>query len=214
MGLFIFFLEKITSCTGSSGSGLKSIFHWYTHWEIVLRSRFKYLADSLESWAIEKRDVSSANNLAVELSPSGRSLIYIKKSRVPSTDPCGTPVLTGCQLYSLPFNNTLWNLLERLSNFPRIPKDSSLNKSPWCQTLSRDWDKSKNIPLILSDGLQLNARYVSCVIEINWLIQLSLPRKPDWLILRRFSRSLSFKRLWYIAFLKILLATRRSDTGL
>ena len=91
MGFFIFFLEKITSCAGFLGSGLKSIFHWYTHWEITLRSRFKYLADSLGCWTKEKREVSSANNLAIELSPSGRPLIYIKNNSGPRMEPCGTP---------------------------------------------------------------------------------------------------------------------------
>ena len=95
MGFFIFFLEKITSCAGFLGSGLKSIFHWYAHWEITIRSRFKYLADSLGSWTIEKREVLSANNLAVELSPLGKSLIYIKNNRGPRMDPCGTPALIG-----------------------------------------------------------------------------------------------------------------------
>ena len=96
---------------------------------------------------------------------------------------------------SCPCNNTLWNLLERkslrrLRNFPRIPKDSNLNKSPWCQTLSKALDNSKNIPLTSSDGLQLKARYILWVIEINWLIQLSLAQKADWLIFGRFSRSM------------------------
>ena len=64
--------KKSTSCGGVLGCGLKSIFHWYANWEIILRSRFKYLADSLRSWIIEKSDVSSANNLAREMSPSDR----------------------------------------------------------------------------------------------------------------------------------------------
>ena len=100
MGFFIFFLEKITSCTGFLGSGLKSIFHWYAHWEITLRSRFKYLADSLISWTIGKTDLSSANNSAMEMSRSDRSIIYIKDNRGPRMDPCGTPVLIGSQLDS------------------------------------------------------------------------------------------------------------------
>ena len=63
MGFSFLFLEKITSSADFSGSGLKSIFHWYDHWEITLRSKFKYLADSLgSSWTMEKGDVSSANN--------------------------------------------------------------------------------------------------------------------------------------------------------
>ena len=36
MGFFIFFLEKISSYAGFLGSGLKSIFHSYAHWEITL----------------------------------------------------------------------------------------------------------------------------------------------------------------------------------
>ena len=123
MGFFIFFLEKITSCAGFLGSGLKSIFHWYAHWEITLRSRFKYLADSLISWTIGKSDLSSANNSAMELSPSGRSITYIKNNRGPRMDPCGTPVLIGSQLDSWPFNNTLWKLLERWERLVSLWED-------------------------------------------------------------------------------------------
>ena len=84
---FFFFLEKIISCSGFLGSGLKIIFHCYANWKITLRSRFKNLADSLGSKTIEKRDISSANNLEIELSPSGRSFIYIKNNRGPRMDP-------------------------------------------------------------------------------------------------------------------------------
>ena len=104
---FLYFYLVVKRLKRFLGSGLKSIFHWYAHWEITLRSRFKYLADSLGSWTIEKREVSSANNLAIELSPSGRSLIYIKNNRGPRMDPCGTPALIGNQLDFCPFNNTL-----------------------------------------------------------------------------------------------------------
>ena len=113
MGFFIFFLEKITSCSGFLGTGLKNLFHWYAHREITLRSRFNYLANSLRSWTIEKSDASSAKNLAVELSPSGRSLICIKNNRGPRMDPCGTPFLLWNQLDSWPYNITLWDILER-----------------------------------------------------------------------------------------------------
>ena len=105
MDFFIFFLEKITSRPGFLGSGLKSIFQWYAHCKITLRSRFKYLADSLRPWTIKK--VSLANNLAIELSPTGRPLIYIKNNRGPMMDPCGALALTGNQLDSCLFNNTL-----------------------------------------------------------------------------------------------------------
>ena len=116
MGFFnFFFLEKITSCAGFLGSGLKSLSYWYAHWKITLRPIFKHLADSLRSWTVEKSDISSANSLGMELSPSGRSLKYIKNKRDPRMEPCGTPALIGSQLDSWPFNNliTLWNILER-----------------------------------------------------------------------------------------------------
>ena len=79
---------------------MRSIFHWFAHWEITLRSRFKYLADSLRFWKIEKSDVSLANNLAVEVTRSGRLLMYIKNNRGPTMDPCGTPALIGSGLDS------------------------------------------------------------------------------------------------------------------
>ena len=87
MGFFFFFLEKFTSCAGFLGSELKIIFHWYAIREIALSSKFKYLADSLRSWKIGKSDVSLGNNLAMELSPSARSLIHIKNNRGPGMDP-------------------------------------------------------------------------------------------------------------------------------
>ena len=51
----------------------------------------------------------------------------------------------------------------RLSDFPRIPKDSSLNKSPWCQTLSKALNKYINILLTLRDGFttELTVYFVS-----------------------------------------------------
>ena len=42
----------------------------------------------------ENRAVSSANNLALDDKPSGKSLIQIKKSNGPKIDPWGTPALT------------------------------------------------------------------------------------------------------------------------
>ena len=44
---------------------------------------------------IEKSDVSSANNFAKDSKLPGRSFMYTKKSKGPSTEPCGTPARTG-----------------------------------------------------------------------------------------------------------------------
>ena len=46
------------------------------------------------SCTTENREVSSANSLALDDKPSGKSLIQIKKSNGPKTDPWGTPALT------------------------------------------------------------------------------------------------------------------------
>ena len=48
---------------------------------------------------------SSANNLVFEATDSGRSFIKMRKSRGPSTDPCGTPLTTGSWLEISPSNN-------------------------------------------------------------------------------------------------------------
>ena len=95
MCYLIFFLEKITSCAGFLGSGLKSIFQWYAHQEITLRSRFKYLSDSLRSWTRKKSDVSSANNLTMELSPSSRSIKYINSKNVQEWHPVSLGAARG-----------------------------------------------------------------------------------------------------------------------
>ena len=92
---WFFYLDKITLCAGFLGSGLKSIFHLYAHRDIKLRSRFKYLADSLRFRTTEKSNVSSANNLAMELSPSNISFIHIENNGGPRMHPFGTPALIG-----------------------------------------------------------------------------------------------------------------------
>ena len=66
----------------------------------------------VEPWS-PKSNASLAKNLATELGPSGRPLIYIKNNRGPKMNSHGTPALIGSQLDSQAFNNTLWNLLER-----------------------------------------------------------------------------------------------------
>ena len=48
----------------------------------------------LISCTTENREVSSANSLALDDKPSGKSLIQIKKSKGPKIDPWRTPALT------------------------------------------------------------------------------------------------------------------------
>ena len=53
------------------------------------------------------RTESSANRRTVEWILSGRSLMYIRKRRGPSTVPCGTPDLTWVQGECSPLTTTL-----------------------------------------------------------------------------------------------------------
>ena len=68
-------------------SGLNIIFHLNAHSDILLRSSFNKFADSDKLYTVENNEVSSANNLADDSKFSGRSLMYIKKSRGPNIDP-------------------------------------------------------------------------------------------------------------------------------
>ena len=48
-------------------------------------------------WTVKNSDVSSANDLGLEWSPSEISFIQIKKRSSPRTDPSGTPATTSLQ---------------------------------------------------------------------------------------------------------------------
>ena len=63
--------------------------------EINSKSLFSSLAEMLVSFTTEKRDVSSAKSLTVEVTLSDKSLIYTKKNRGPKMDPFGTPAGTS-----------------------------------------------------------------------------------------------------------------------
>ena len=65
------------------------------------------------SLTTEKIDVSSANNLAVDEMLLARSLMYIKKSKGPKIEPCGTPSSTEVYAEVCPFSTTFWSLLFR-----------------------------------------------------------------------------------------------------
>ena len=60
----------------------------------------------LGPFTTEKRDVSSAKSLAVEVIFSDRSLMYNKRNTEPKTDPFGTPALTGNRFDDCPLSIT------------------------------------------------------------------------------------------------------------
>ena len=82
-----FFLQKITSRAGLVGSGLKSIFDLKAHFEINERSWVRSFVLYFYSSKTLKTDVSSANTFTLLFKPSGMTLIYIGKRRVPNMEP-------------------------------------------------------------------------------------------------------------------------------
>ena len=69
------FLLKITSCAYLVRLELNIIFHRYAHLLRFLRSLLSSSVLTAMSRATEKSDISSANNFALVIKPSGRSLI-------------------------------------------------------------------------------------------------------------------------------------------
>ena len=59
--------------------------------------------------------VSSAKSLTLDLTCSGRSLMYTRKRIGPRTEPCGMPEETGMQFEFTPFMTTACFLLSKKS---------------------------------------------------------------------------------------------------
>ena len=73
--VFFNFLLNIISWACFLRSGLKVIFHWKAQSLIFFRSLFNSIVDVFISCTTENREVSSANSLALDDKPSGKSLI-------------------------------------------------------------------------------------------------------------------------------------------
>mgnify|MGYP001797980565 CR=1 FL=1 len=79
------------SFIGLVASGLNNIFHWIAQFLIFNRSCSSSLAVSVGVLTVEKIAVSSANNLTLQCSPSGKS--FMNKINCKS----GTPDFIGSQ---------------------------------------------------------------------------------------------------------------------
>ena len=75
-------------------SGLNDAFHWYDHCVILSKSSLRFDDDIAGLMIVEKREVPSANNFALQRNPCGKSLMKIRKSSRPKIEPCGTPAST------------------------------------------------------------------------------------------------------------------------
>ena len=67
--------EKISSFACFLGSGSNCIFQWLVYWLIFCKSVLSSVTDLSKSRAFEKREVSSAKMLHIEVIPSGRSFM-------------------------------------------------------------------------------------------------------------------------------------------
>ena len=67
--------EKITSWACLEISGLKLIFHWKTHFVILVKSLFKSFVALSILCTVASNEVSSANSFALHWRPSDKSLV-------------------------------------------------------------------------------------------------------------------------------------------
>ena len=144
--------EKIASWACLLGSGLKLIFHWNAQLLIFLKSLIKWLTEVLTLCTMKKRDLSSAQRLAVVDRSSDSSLMSIKNNSGPSMEPWGTPALMLAQGEAWPFKTTHCFLKLRksviiLKFLSDIPFCFNLNIRPLCQTLSNTLYISNNTAL-------------------------------------------------------------------
>ena len=91
----LFFLKKISSVLVVFSDILFARSHWFRDFRSVFRFLTMFLFRFCSLFLIEyRRLVSSAKCRTVEcLIQVWRSLIYMRNSRGPRTDPCGTPCL-------------------------------------------------------------------------------------------------------------------------
>ena len=85
--------------------GLKLMSHRCSHLSRVQRS-FCRVIESPSELIAKYMAVSSANSLTLDLTWSGRSFTYARKSMGPRTEPCGTPEDTATLSELTPFKTT------------------------------------------------------------------------------------------------------------
>ena len=87
--------------------GLKLMSHRFSYVSRVKRS-FCRVIDSPSELIGRYMSVSSAKSLTLDLTWSGRSFMYARKSMGPRTGPCGTPEDTAVLSDLTPFKTTAW----------------------------------------------------------------------------------------------------------
>lgn len=70
-----------TFCVYLLGSVLKFVFQWDAQLLSLIKYSFCSFAEGTISWEPEKWDVPSTYNLTIEVTPSGKSFIWIKNDK-------------------------------------------------------------------------------------------------------------------------------------
>ena len=108
-GYSIFFLVACVALMTLHFLGLNLSCHLYCHACSCMRSCYSSWQPPTVFTDLYTTQ-SSANSQTVEFVCSARSLMKIRKSRGPSTDPCGTPDFTDAGPDVSPSTTTLWVL--------------------------------------------------------------------------------------------------------
>ena len=124
-------------------------------------------------WVIE----SSAYISVFVCNWSGMSFINIRNRTGPSTEPCGTPVLTDWRLDIFNPSTMHCDLIERYDSNQRrdMPYRAIFCRSISWSTTSKAFSRSKNIgPIMFPLSIWLNPLFINAVWQ-EWCF-----RKPDW----------------------------------
>ena len=95
--------------------GLNYISHIFSHCSRHARSVCMTWPSVVELIA-RYMTVSFAKSLTLDLTCSGRSLMYARKSIGPRTDPCGTPEETGTSSEDTIYYNSLFLIIKKVFN--------------------------------------------------------------------------------------------------
>lgn len=126
---------------------------------------------------------SSANKWILEVMQDGKSLMYIRKSSGPSTEPCGTPEWTALGSELTLLTETNWERFFRkhsshVRSLGSILSSFNLCNSKLWQTLSKALEKSMNMQS--AELVWSRITFNLCVKATSWVSHENVFLKPCW----------------------------------
>ena len=142
------------------GSVLNFFFHWKADFLTFSKSKLSFHVDSFTSSTFEKREISPAKLLDLDVIPSGRSFTQIRNKIGTNT------VLVRLQnLIRNSRNDPLLMIFkvifQQRKYFTINTISCNLNERPMHQTLSKAFEMSVNTPLVSTAGLLSKAVCIS-----------------------------------------------------